>query len=142
GNDWNRFLAEMNFRYYRDEISHLRSIQVQQLIAPNAGGNFQAAEKWNHLVLGDFFDEHRYHDHPAWNETMKFRNHSSLASGAHIIRGFAQSRLAGLPFALTEWDYCFPNDFRAEGGPMLAAYAAFQDWSILTRFAYWSQSWA
>ena len=58
GNDWNRFLAVMNYRHYKTELEFIRSLGVRQPLAPNAGGNFQAAEMENHVRLGDFFDEH------------------------------------------------------------------------------------
>ena len=51
----------------------------------------------------------------------------------------APTRIFGKPFTITEYNYCMPNRWRADGGVMMGAYSSLQDWDALYRFA-WSHS--
>jgi hypothetical protein len=48
----------------------------------------------------------------------------------------ASTRVFGRPFTVTEWNFCNPNRWRAEGGLTMGAYAALQDWDAIFRFAW------
>jgi hypothetical protein len=48
-----------------------------------------------------------------------------------MISAFSRARIAGRPVVAGEWNYCFPNDYRCEGLPTMAAYASYQDWDAL-----------
>jgi len=88
----------------------------------------------------DYVDNHIYWDHPdfpeaSWKLPYRYHQLSAIESGVHVPRTLFPSRIAGRPFTVTEWNYCNPNRYRAEGAPLLFAYAAFQDWDGLYRFA-------
>jgi hypothetical protein len=87
------------------------------------------------------FDQHQYHDHPNWSPYLTYTNRSSLQSGLGIIQSLARGRMAGIPYGVTEFDFCYPNDWRAEGWVPMAAYARFQGWNFAASFAYNSQPW-
>ena len=87
-------------------------------------------------------DNHGYADHPQsennytkWNQASNVKGHPCYAMPA--IK--APTRIFGKPMAITEWQFCMPNRYRAESGPVMGAYSAFQDWDATFRFA-WSHS--
>ena len=66
---------------------------------------------------------------------------SSLSQNSAIGRGTSPdelflSRLYGRPFSVSEFDFCKPNRFRAEGPLLMASYAGLQGWNMLCQFAW------
>lgn len=89
----------------------------------------------------DYVDVHRYWDHPRfvgalWDLPYLHLDEPALAKDAELPRQLFPTRIAGLPYTVTEFNYTFPNRYRAEAGPLFGAYAAFQDWDGIWRFAY------
>ncbi len=89
----------------------------------------------------DYVDNHAYWAHPSfleqrWSLPMKFSGSSVLKSMAYVPSQLFPTRIFGKPFTVTEFNYCFPNQYRAEGGAVIGAYAALQDWDGLYRFGY------
>lgn len=104
----------------------------------------------------DFVDNHSYMDHPsfpvrAWKMPMQFNQNSSLGQfrKGTLFAPFdvAATRIFGKPFTVTEFNYCSPNRYRSEMGPLFGGLAALQDWDGLWRFQHacwypetWKQS--
>ncbi len=135
GGEFRRFLDELYREYYADMKHFLRELGVKAPLteqncipAPNL-----AAQR----ALYDYVDNHLYWDHPS-NYALPFniRNTSVLSERMRNPREIAPSRIFGLPFTVTEYNYCFPNAFRAECGPIFGTMAAFQSWDGLYRFTY------
>ncbi|MDF3056267.1 MAG: hypothetical protein K0R17_482 [Rariglobus sp.] len=63
-------------------------------------------------------------------------NQSALADLPAIFSGIFPGRTFGKPYTISEFNWVYPNQFRAESGPLTAAYAALQDWDGLYRFDY------
>ncbi len=87
-------------------------------------------------------DNHGYADHPQsgdgytqWTQQSNTKGHPAYAEP--MMK--APTRIPGRPMAITEWQFCMPNQFRAESGPVMGAYSAFQDWDATYRFA-WSHN--
>ena len=92
----------------------------------------------------DLVDMHQYFSHPtfpekAWQVPIGVDLGSSIRRGASLPREMMPTRIFGKPFTVTEFNFCNPNRFRAEGGPLMGAYAALQNWGGLWRFC-WSHS--
>lgn len=87
-------------------------------------------------------DIHTYWDHMTllvpgrWYPPLYFRQSSALEQDARHIRWIMPARIFGRPFISTEINYCNPNRFRTEFGPMFGSYAALQDYDGLYRFAW------
>ena len=89
----------------------------------------------------DLVDNHIYFNHPGflekqWSAPYKFHQDSAISRFAAAPRILMGSRIVGKPQILTEFSYCNPNRFRAEGGPLMGAYAALQDWDALHHFTW------
>ncbi len=89
----------------------------------------------------DLVDMHGYHDHPAflgaaWRSKTSYQQTSTIGRMGGMIRGMMTSRINGKPFLVTEFNFCYPNHFRSEGGPLVGGYASLQDWDGLYRFCY------
>ncbi|MBS1372323.1 MAG: hypothetical protein HPZ91_20460 [Lentisphaeria bacterium] len=95
----------------------------------------------------DLVDNHQYTAHPTflgerWRLPMKFSQASSISRYADNPRAMMPSRIFGKPFICTEYQFCSPNTSRTEGGALMGAYPALQDWDGLYRFAWAHGSYA
>ncbi len=92
----------------------------------------------------DVVDNHAYFDHPGfvkeqWRAPYRYKQDSAIARMALVPRNMMPTRIPGKPFLVTEFNYCNPNLYRAEGGPLIGAYGSLQNWDALYRFA-WSHA--
>ncbi len=137
-----RFLIEVKTASNRQLADFFRKNGVRALIT---GSNFISRQAQTFMREGfDFVDNHQYWDHPrfpatAWQLPYGFQQRSVIRALAETPRGMMASRVFGKPFTVTEFNYTPPNQYRAEGGAVMGAYAALQDWDGLYRFA-WSHS--
>ncbi len=95
--------------------------------------------------LLDFGDIHAYWQHPsfphkAWDPAdWTIGNTPMVRSlGSDTLTRLAACRLFGKPFTVTEYNHPAPSDYSAECVPMLAAFAAQQDWDGIFLFDYHS----
>lgn len=139
GGSFAEFLSELTSGRYRQMAKFLRGLGCRTLLTDQ---NFQcnlplAATR----SLYDFVDNHAYWDHPRFAEkpwqlpVLPSQSHP-LAARPGVPGQLLPSRLFGKPFTVSEFDYANPNQFRAVGPALTAAYAAFQGWDGLFPFAY------
>ena len=89
----------------------------------------------------DYVDNHAYWAHPrfleqSWDPPMNYDTDSSISKMGHVPALLFPTRLFGKPFVVTEFNFCFPNRYRAEGGALTGAGAALQDWDAIYRFGF------
>jgi hypothetical protein len=135
-----RFLNEIQLKGDQMYADYLRNELHAK--APLTGANCLVAisltEPRSHY---DYVDNHIYWDHPefpagGWQLPYRYHQMSSIEAMAYVPRTLFPSRIKGRPFTVTEWNYCNPNRFRAEGAALMTAYASLQDWDGLYRFAH------
>jgi len=142
--DWIHFLADTE-RAYADEMRHfLRDeLHVQAAIIGSQieyGGLTGA----NREQAMEFTDSHGYWQHPDfpggnWN-TANWSIKNSAMLGDFTDRTFGEpgklalTRVAGKPFAVSEYDHPAPSEFVCEMYPELAAIASRQDWDAIYPF--------
>lgn len=138
-----RFLYELQDRVLVEQIRFVReTLGVKAMVTSL---NFQSLIPFTLLRRRfDLVDNHAYFDHPGfpekpWQLPFSYRQSSAIRRMALVPRGMMASRLPGKPFIVTEFNYCNPNIFRAEAGPLIGGYAALQNWDALYRFA-WSHN--
>ncbi|MCY2953325.1 MAG: carbohydrate binding domain-containing protein [Planctomycetota bacterium] len=91
----------------------------------------------------DFVDAHSYWDHPQfprgdWSNTNWLINNKPMVDNppGSTLWALAATRVANKPFTVTEYNHSAPNEYQAECIPMIAAFAALQDWDGVFLFAY------
>jgi len=137
---FNQFLAEKQMasdaemrRFLRDELG------CQALVTGNNWKNYRAQTPIRAEL--EYVDNHGYWDHPSfpvsqWSLPYAFSQRSALQDRAEIPRRVFISRIDGLPFMVTEFNFVYPNQYRSEGGPLVGAYAGLQDWDGIYRFSW------
>jgi len=135
------FLADVQRDYYEAMRSHLRQIGVR---VPIAGTNqtFLPADTHVDASMNDFMSRNQYWRHPSRSARpfFKFSNEPMLRVDLPTQRNplsvIARTSVAGKPQAVAEFNFPWPNEYRAEGLLMAAAYACLQDWDIFLLFSY------
>lgn len=139
------FLADLDVRGCEALTAHLRSLGVR---TPVGGANHErpALPLVKLRSTFDVVDSHIYFDHPKYRDNVpgkrpySFKNQSAVSLWAETPRKIMASRVLGKPFLCTEFNYCSPNEYRSEGGLLMGAYAAFQNWDGIFRFAFIHQA--
>lgn len=142
--DWIHFLADTE-RAYADEM---RSFLKDELgvVAPmicsqiEYGGLTGVYREQNM----DFADTHAYWEHPDIENGDFDGGKWTIANSPQVAvmgpRGFGElgsralMRIAGKPFAVSEYDHSAPSEYACEMYPTLATFAARQDWDALYPF--------
>jgi len=136
-----RFLAETEKAYFDDMRSFIRKdLGVKAVVT----GTIVFGPCGLYAQSGmDFIDGHSYWQHPhfpgrPWDPANWLVNQVAMVDqpGGATLPRLAGERLAGKPYTVSEYNHPAPNDFQAECVPLLAAYAAAQDWDGVWLFAY------
>lgn len=140
------FFADMERKAFARKAADLRKLGVR---CPFSAGNHGPNTVPNQVVRSEVFeyvDVHSYVDHPTYLNTDPARRYQlpkGLVNRNYLdyfdtlpMNRVAFARVAGKPFAVSEWNFCGPADARAMAGLYGGALAAVQDWSAIHRFAY------
>ena len=130
------FFTGIEKDYYATMYSYLKkNLGVKYLLA---GTNFPipvlACQKDNTAL--DFSIANDYWDHPQlwktnndWSKILYAPiNNTSMIRNPNktIISNITRYKWDGKPLVVTEYNFCYPNEYRLEGPPFVAAYAALQ----------------
>ena len=158
-------LSDGNISLFLDNESQRREIDRMMFLAETEKAYFDDMRSYikndlacNALVTGtivfgplglyaqsdmDFIDAHAYWQHPrfpgtpwdAGNWTIEQKPMTDHPEEATLFR-LAAERLAGKPFTVSEYNHPAPMDAQAECVPMMASFAATQDWDGLWFYTY------
>ena len=151
--DWLACIMDLERKYTLGLYQYLKQdlgLQANVIDTQASYGGLGGA--WRESRL-DYVDNHAYWQHPAfpgrpWDGAnwLILNSPMSDAPGNDTLTALARGRQAGKPYTISEYDHPAPSDYRAEGLPMLAAFAGLQDWDGLFQFDYgatptdWSQA--
>ncbi|MBR0459681.1 MAG: hypothetical protein IJJ26_10635, partial [Victivallales bacterium] len=131
------FLNELQMKHQKEQMRFLREdIKLQALITDvNHRCMFHSTPARTSF---DLVDNHSYWDHPLfpgkrWSTPAVFHNRCSIEEYARTPISLAATRVFGKPFTVTEFNYCVPNQWRAEAATLMGGYSALQDWDGLYR---------
>ena len=135
------FLHDMELRYFTDMRAYLR--RELGVKAPITGTIAFGSLGTRIQARMDFVDQHAYWQHPhfprrPWDPrdwTVANIAMSAAADGG-CFPHLAVTRVAGLPYTVTEYNHPAPMDSQAETVPMIASLAALQDWDGVFLFTY------
>ncbi|UBM59970.1 cellulase family glycosylhydrolase [Marinilongibacter aquaticus] len=84
----------------------------------------------------DYVDIHAYWCHPSpVNPNWEIGN-VSMVNSMHYMYELAGQRIEGKPYTISEYNHPFPNQYGAEGQPMLRAYGRLQGWDGVFQYTY------
>ncbi|MBO0860353.1 MAG: hypothetical protein J2P21_18130 [Chloracidobacterium sp.] len=123
------FFMEMERRYFLDMRSYLKDTLKVKAPLIGTADHSHSGSAYPLLAstsLLDIVDGHTYWQHPGPrgipNTPMV---NAPLQS---TVVELSRTAFAGKPYTVSEVNHPFPNDYASEGIPILAAYAALQDW--------------
>jgi hypothetical protein len=135
-----RFLFDLERRYYTEMRAHLTKIGIK---VPITGTNQTFCPASNFAdAMNDFMSRNNYWCHPAVHAKpfFRFQNRAALSSElpkeSNPVTEVASSTVAKKPMIVPEFNFPWPNEFRAEGLLMMTAYGCLQDWDGLLFFTY------
>jgi hypothetical protein len=129
-----RFFMYLENKFYQDMQDYIRSLGVKQPIIGTADHG-HSGPPWamlTSLSKLDIVDGHIY-----WNQYVGVGNVPMVNQPLHsTIVQVARTAFAGKPYTVSETNHPFPNEYAAEGIPILAAYAGFQDWDMCVMYTF------
>jgi hypothetical protein len=138
-----RFLAESRFvddlesAFYVGMATWLRdSVGVRVPITGTAdhGHSSSSYPMLVSLAKLDVVDGHVYWQHPGSPPPV---NTPMVNDPLHsTVVQLSRTAASGKPYTVSEFNHPFPNDWAAEGIPILAAYGAFQDWDAIIVYTF------
>ncbi len=131
----NRCFDDLYDNYLTDMMQFVRSLGVKAPLSDV--NNYHSPNLYRRRVKLDYVDDHQYHDHPSpLRRPFKMSGLSAIKEKRLDFLGVAPIRIYGKPFTVTEFDFCYPNPYRAEMGPLFGYFAAMQGWNGIWHFAF------
>jgi len=136
--DFYRFLVDTERKYWLGLADYLkRQLKVK---APISGTQLGYSPAYVQAEL-DYIDAHSYWRHPSGADLLHDRYNWQIGNDAMVnsldcIKGLAGWRVLGKPYTVSEYNHPFPNQFGAEGQPLLRAYGRFQGWDGVFEYTY------
>lgn len=143
GSDAGAFFTTLHMKAFRTMREWIRVDLDCQTLLTDLNGWAETPAFMAARTQLDWVDNHFYWDHPRFLErdwslpsAGSVDGRSALTEGGAGPNSFAMTRLLDRPFSYSEFNYSNPNRYRVEGGLLMGAASALQDWDAIWRFAY------
>ena len=114
------------YRYLKDEL------KVKSIVS---GTQLGYSPPYVQAEL-DYIDSHSYWCHPSpVSPDWRIRN-LPMVNSMSCIQHLAGQRIYDMAYTVSEYNHPFPNQFGAEGQPMLRAYGRLQGWDGVFEYTY------
>jgi len=131
--DFYQFLVDTERAYWTGIAGYLKKeLKVKSLISGTQLG-YSPPHVQAEL---DYIDSHAYWCHPSpVSPDWRIRN-LPMVNSLSCILGLAGQRVHDKPYTVSEYNHPFPNQYGAEGQPLLRAYGALQGWDGVFEYTY------
>jgi hypothetical protein len=138
-----RYAAEMAFytdaetRFYLDMSAYLKQeLPVKCPITATADHSHSSSPYSMLASLSqlDILDGHVYWQHPGSPPPVNTPMVNDPLNSTVVQ--LSRTAFTGKPYTISETNHPFPNDWAAEGIPILAAYGSFQDWDAIIMYTF------
>ena len=137
---WVRFVIDRHIAVFEEFKSFLTGIGLRAPLSDiSCSSQFATAVARNRF---DYVDNHFYFDHPTFPENafqmpFEYQNRSSVHTLFKEALATGSTRIMGKPFTITEFNFCGPNRYRGENGPVMGGLAGLQEWDGIFRFQFY-----
>jgi hypothetical protein len=138
-----RYATEMAFymdaesKFYRDMSGYLKKdLGVKCPITGTADHSHTSSPYTMLAALSqlDILDGHVYWQHPGSPPPVNTPMVNDPLNSTVVQ--LSRTAFAGKPYTVSETNHPFPNDWAAEGIPILAAYGSLQDWDAIIMYTF------
>jgi hypothetical protein len=131
------FYTDAESKFYRDMSGYLKKdLGVKAPITGTADHSHTSSPYSMLASLSqlDIMDGHVYWQHPGSPPPV---NTPMVNDPFHsTVVQLSRTAVAGKPYTVSETNHPFPNDWAAEGIPILAAYGSLQDWDAIILYTF------
>lgn len=131
--DFYQFLVDTEQKYWTGIYDYLKD--DLKLKAVVSGTQLGYSPPFVQAQL-DYIDIHSYWQHPSpVNPDWQIGN-EAMVNSMSCIQQLAAQRVFNKPYTVSEYNHPFPNQYGAEGQPMLRAYGRLQGWDGVFEYTY------
>lgn len=131
--DFYQFMIDTETRYWVGMSDYLKNeLKVRSVISGTQLG-YSPPHVQAQL---DYIDSHSYWCHPSPVDPQWRIVNEPMVNSMNCILGLAGQRVLGKPYTVSEYNHPFPNQYGAEGQPMLRAYGRLQGWDGVFQYTY------
>ncbi len=137
--DQTRFYLGLEQAWFDRVEREIRSLGSQVMVQGSSWGGPGHLQELQTAANAkyDFAGKHTYwlHPHGGWTpKVVTFANEPVTRHPGDNLLMFLYQRPSGKPFACTEWNFCWPNDYTVDAAAFMAAYGALQNLNANHRF--------